>query len=561
MESHGDIRTSALKNPVDLAEYLFRRIHELGVRGVHGVPGDYNLVALDYIPKVGLNWVGNCNELNAGYAADGYARVKGVGAIVTTFGVGELSIVNAQAGAYSEFVPVIHIVGTPSTISQRDGMLLHHTLGNGDFNVFANMFSQISVAVARLNDPYEAAAQVDYVLQQCMIKGRPVYITLPTDMVQKKVEGERLKTPIDVRIPKNNPDVEDYVVGVILKYLHAAKNPTILVDACAIRHGVLDEVHELVEKTKLPTFVAPMGKGAVDETLPNYGGVGDASLQGIKEAVESSDLVLSIGAIKSDFNTSGFSYQISQLSTIDFHSTFIKVKYSEYPGIHMKGVLRKVVSCIDLGKINVQPTPPVSNTIPEAERTSRDQTITQAWLWPRLGQWLEADDVGEFPKNVIAISQVLWGSIGYTVGAAQGAALAAKELGNRRVILFIGDGSFQLTCQEVSTMIRHGLKPVIFVLCNDGYTIERLIHGMNASYNDIQPWHYKDLIPAFGGSPANSKTFQIRTRNELDNLLGDKEFSAAKYLQFVELYTPKRDAPAALKLVAERAAETNEKVE
>ncbi|KAK4915258.1 hypothetical protein LTR66_017097, partial [Elasticomyces elasticus] len=148
-----DIRVSALKSPVDVAEYLFRRLRQAGVQAVHGLPGDYNLVALDYIPQVGLDWVGNCNELNAGYAADGYARIKGISALVTTFGVGELSAINAVAGAYSEFVPIVHIVGTPSTVSQADGMLLHHTLGNGDFQVFANMSRNISCAVAMLKDP------------------------------------------------------------------------------------------------------------------------------------------------------------------------------------------------------------------------------------------------------------------------------------------------------------------------------------------------------------------------------------------------------------------------
>lgn len=146
-----DIRTVALESPVDVAEYLFTRLRQMGVQSIHGLPGDYNLVALDYIPELGLKWVGNCNELNAGkspkihfqvpylispgYAADGYARIKGISAIVTTFGVGELSALNAIAGAYSEHVPIVHIVGLPSTISQRDGMLLHHTLGNGNFNV------------------------------------------------------------------------------------------------------------------------------------------------------------------------------------------------------------------------------------------------------------------------------------------------------------------------------------------------------------------------------------------------------------------------------------------
>ena len=221
--------------------------------------------------KVILEFQRNANA-STGYAADGYARVKGISAIITTFGVGELSAINAIAGAFSEFVPIVHIVGTPSTLSQKDGMLLHHTLGNGKFDVFADMNRDISCAMAKLNNPHEAATLIDYAIRECWIQSRPVYITLPTDIVQKKVEGERLKTPLDLEFPLNDPEKEGYVVDTVLKYLHAAKNPIILVDACAIRHRVLDEVHELIAKSGLPTFVAPMGKGAVDESLPTYGG-------------------------------------------------------------------------------------------------------------------------------------------------------------------------------------------------------------------------------------------------------------------------------------------------
>lgn len=413
----------------------------------------------------------------SGYAADGYARVKGISAVVTTFGVGELSLVNAIAGAYSEYVPIVHIVGTPSTLSQQNGMLLHHTLGNGNFEVFADMSRNITCTMAKLNDPHDAASLIDNAIRECWIQSRPVYISLPTDMAQKKVEGERLEKPIDLRYPTNDAEKEDYVVDVVLRYLHAAKNPIILVDACAIRHKVLDEVDELVKKSGLPTFVAPMGKGAVNETLPNYGGVyaGDGSNDGVRERVESSDLVLSIGAIKSDFNTAGFTYRVSQLSTIDFHSSYVQVRYSEYRGVRMQGVLQKVIE--KMGKLNVQPGPAVSNEIARQDQDlSNDQVISHAWLWPRVGQWLLPNDIvitetgtanfgiweTRFPEGVTALSQVLWGSIGYSVGACQGAALAAKETGgDRRTILFVGDGSLQLTAQELSTIIRQKLNPIM----------------------------------------------------------------------------------------------------
>ena len=401
--------------------------------------------------------------------------------MVTTFGVGELSVLNAIAGAYSEYVPIVHIVGTPSTISQRDGLLLHHTLGNGNFEVFADMSHNISCAKAMLNDPHDAAMLIDNAIRECWIQSRPVYITLPTDMVQKKIEGERLKTPIDLSFPLNDAEKEDYVVDVVLKYLHAAKNPVILVDACAIRHRALEEVHELIEKSGLPVFVAPMGKGAVNETLPTYGGVyaGNGSNAGVAERVESSDLVLSIGAIKSDFNTAGFTYRVSQLSTIDFHSGYMRVRYSEYPGVHMRGVLRKVTA--RMGKLNIESGPAPNNEIAEKDQgMSQGEVITHDWLWPRVGQWLKPNDIvltetgtanfgiweTKFPKGVTAISQVLWGSIGYSVGACQGAALAAKETGDRRTVLFVGDGSFELTAQELSTMIRNDLKPIMYVRSN-----------------------------------------------------------------------------------------------
>lgn len=433
------------------------------------------------------------------------------------------------------------------------------------------MSRKVSCAMSMLNDPHEAATLIDDAIKKCYVLSRPVYIALPSDMVTKKVEGDRLNTPLDLEFSPNDQEKEDYVVDVVLKYLHAAKNPVILVDACAIRHRALKETHELVKKSGIPTFVAPMGKSAVDETLPNYGGVyaGTGSNAGVRERVESADLILNIGGIKSDFNTTGFSFRTSQLNSIDFHSYGVTVKYSEYPGVRMNGVLRKVTE--KLGKLSLQSGPIPENTVPKAVAESTDPTITQAWLWPRVGQWLREDDIvitetgtsnfgiweTRFPRGVTAISQVLWGSIGYATGCLQGAALAAKELGRDRTILFTGDGSFQLTAQEVSTMLRRDLNPIIFVICNDGYTIERAIHGWDAEYNDIQNWNYKDLPATFGARPEQYQTYQIKTREELNQLFADEDFNVSKKLRFVELYMPRDDVPVALTLTADAAAKRN----
>lgn len=500
--------------------------------------------------------------------------MKGISAVVTTFGVGELSAVNAIAGAYSEYVPIVHIVGYPSTVSQKNGALLHHTLGNGDFTVFSRMSKEISCAVSMLNHQHEAAVLIDDAIRECILQSRPVYISLPSDMVTKKIDGDRLNTPLDLEYPPNDQEAEDYVVDVVLKALHAAKNPVIVVDACAIRHRALKETHDLIKKSGIPTFVAPMGKGAVDETLPNYGGVyaGDGSNAGVKERVESADLILSIGAIQSDFNTAGFTVRMSQLNTIDFHSYHVKVRYSEYPGIRMNGVLSKVTQ--KLGKLNIEAGPHPKNTIPAEESSSSSPTITHAWFWPRLGQWLKAKDVlitetgtsnfgvweTRFPADVTAIAQVLWGSIGYATGAAQGAALAAQEKGLDRTILFTGDGSFQLTAQEVSTMIRNKLSPIIFIICNKGYTIERLIHGMEDSYNDVQEWKYKDIPAVFGAEEGSVLTYRVKSKEDVEKLFNDEEFSGAgtKKMRFVELVMEWDDAPEALKQIAASSAKTNE---
>jgi len=507
-----------------------------------------------------------------GYAADGYGRVNGISAIATTFGVGELSAANAIAGAFSEYVPVIHVVGYPSTASQANGAILHHTLGNGDFTVFKQISQQITCANVMLNDLYEVPSQIDRAITECYIKSRPVYIALPRDIATKKVEGSKLKTKLNLEFPPNDEAQENYVVDVVLKYLREAKSPVVLVDACTIRHRALKEVHEFVKTSGLPTFVAPMGKGAVDETLPNYGGVyaGDGFNEDIRERVETSDLVLSFGSIKSDFNTANFSYRISQLNTIDFHSNYVKVKYSEYPGTRMNGVITKVTQ--QLGQIHsIIENPRPSKSVPIEETGSQDPTITHSYLWPRLGQWLQPNDVlltetgtaefgvweTRFPRAVTAISQVLWGSIGYATGSCQGAALAAKERGFGRTILFTGDGSFQMTAQEISTMLRHELNPIIFVICNDGYTIERYIHGWDATYNDVQEWRYKEIPYALGAKDSQVQTYVVKTRSELEKLFNDKEFSSGenKKLRFVELYMKKEDAPRALKKLEAQAGE------
>ncbi|KAK1579632.1 pyruvate decarboxylase, partial [Colletotrichum navitas] len=147
-----------------VAKYLFRRLKSIGIETVFGVPGDYELALLDFVPEEGLNWIGTPNELIGAYAADGYARQKGAGALVTTFGPGELSALCGIGGSFGENVPVLHVVGYPTRPAQASGKILHHTLGDLSYEHYREMSAELSCATTILEDAHSAPSEVDRVL-------------------------------------------------------------------------------------------------------------------------------------------------------------------------------------------------------------------------------------------------------------------------------------------------------------------------------------------------------------------------------------------------------------
>nr|AAQ73618.1 pyruvate decarboxylase [Lachancea kluyveri] len=559
---------------ITLGLYLFERLNQVDVKTIFGLPGDFNLSLLDKIYEVpGMRWAGNANELNAAYAADGYARVKGMSCIITTFGVGELSALNGIAGSYAEHVGVLHVVGVPSVSSQAKQLLLHHTLGNGDFTVFHRMSANISETTAWVTDIATAPAEIDRCIRTTYVTQRPVYLGLPANLVDLMVPASLLDTPIDLSLKPNDPEAEAEVVNSVLELIKDAKNPIILADACASRHDVKPETKQLIDITQFPAFVTPLGKGSIDEQHPRFGGVyvGTLSNDDVKEAVESADLILSVGALLSDFNTGSFSYSYKTKNIVEFHSDYIKIRNATFPGVQMKFALQKLLSEIGAVVKDYKPVavPPKPTPNPACDPST---PLKQEWVWNQVGRFLQEGDVvitetgtsafginqTHFPNNTYGISQVLWGSIGFTTGACLGAACAAEELDkNKRVILFIGDGSLQLTVQEISTMIRWGLRPYLFVLNNDGYTIERLIHGENAQYNEIQPWKNLDLLPTFGAK--DYETYRVATTGEWDKLAQDEAFNKNSRIRMVEVMLPVMDAPSNLVKQAQLTASINAK--
>ncbi|KAI0062938.1 pyruvate decarboxylase [Artomyces pyxidatus] len=569
-----------------VGSYLLERLAQLGVNSLFGVPGDFNLGFLDLVEDhPDIDWVGNCNELNAAYAADGYARVKqkSIGALLTTFGVGELSAINGIAGAFSEMVPIIHIAGVPSTSQQKNKPMLHHTLGDGRYDAYYKAAQQFASSHTGLMDLSTATSEIDRVLTDCITNARPVYLMLPTDIVYQKVSSAPLKTPLKPSPPETEAEVEEFVLNEIQKLVEeAGEDVVILVDACAIRHGVKEEAWDLIEKSGFPVYAAPMGKSAVPEGYERYGGiyVGSLSHPDVKAKVEGAKLILSVGSLKSDFNTGNFTYRIPQASTVELHSDHTRIQYALYPGVGFKKLLPKLTARLhplDHPASSVT-VPPFRALLPNpAEDPLGADVISHLWLWPRMGEFFEPEDVVvsetgtssfgalavPLPKDAIYVSQILWGSIGWTLGSTLGAALAAREIGLKgRTILFVGDGSLQLTVQELSTMMRKGLKPIVFVLNNSGYTIERHLHGRVRHYNDIVNWKWTKLLEVMAPEDIKvpPKSYTVHTKSELDALLKEESFAHAEGMQLVELMMDKFDAPVALLKQAELSGKTNKYV-
>ncbi|GAA5949959.1 hypothetical protein JCM21900_005538 [Sporobolomyces salmonicolor] len=609
-----------------LSNYLLDRLAQLCVKPMFGVPGDFNLVFLDLVEQhKDIEWLGCCNELNAAYAADGYARVKqaqlndihegrqadskpgaptggaeskdktqggvkGLAALLTTFGVGELSAVNGIAGAYSERVPVIHIVGVPSTKLQKSKALLHHTLGNGKFNVFEEASRGITCAQAFLSSAANAASEIDRILLAALTSARPAYLTLPTDLVYAPVDASPLKTPIVPRrvgyddldrlptgrkIKQEEKERFEFVVKEIQRLWENAKEPIVLIDACAIRYGVGHLVKDLVQATGVKFFTTPMGRTAIDEDMANgFGGVyvGEVTDENVKKVVEKTDLVLMVGGLPSDFNTGEFSYKFKTEQTIELHSDQTKVQYGHYPDVSFHTLLPALAQSLKPKRDVTQPPKDLGldRKVPEG---NMDEMVKHDAFWPLWGKFFQEGDIvvaetgtssfgmisTPLPKGATFVSQVLWGSIGWAGGATLGCLLAAKESPTpRRVILFIGDGSLQLTVQEIATMLRHNLKPILVVLNNDGYTIEKLIHGETAEYNNISGWRWQDTLNFFDAAgKVAKKSWLANTRGEFEKIINDDEFKKADKIQLLEVKMGKLDAPKALLKQGKLSAELN----
>ena len=508
-----------------IGNFLLRRVQEAGIRHIFGVPGDYNLELLQQLQDAGaLKWVGTCNELNASYAADGYARLNGLGALTVTNGVGPLSAINGVGGSYSEHVPVICIAGSIPLRSIDRGLGMHHTMADGGWDHFLNAYAHVTAAHARLT-PRNAATEIDRLILTAWQEKLPVYMELPSDIAYLDIEVPA--DPLVLAEPSSDPERLRSCIAAIAERLSAATSAAILVDADADRFGVASELMELAEKTQAPVAVINAAKAVIDETFPHYVGVynGAASEPHTREAIETSDCLLAIGYRPIEVTTGDFSASLPA-NTIHARPYSVDVGDDNYQAVTLKEVLKGVTGAVALSPNRA----PRQAAAAVAARAHADGSakVTQAAYWHAMQEYLREGDVLfvdngtaftllglRLPPKCSFVGSINWGSIGYSVGALLGALTAAPE---RRHILFVGDGSFQVSAQELSTILRHDHKPVIFLINNGGYTIERGYLGKDETYNDIANWAYADLPKVFRRD-TTARSFVVKTIGDLQDAL------------------------------------------
>ncbi len=529
-----------------VGEFLLRRLREAGIGHLFGVPGDFNLELLQQNEDAGhLQWVGTCNELNASYAADGYARLKGMGALTVTNAVGALGAINGIAGSFAEHVPVILIAGSIPLRSIQRGLGMHHTTGDGTWDRFLGAFTHVTAGQARLT-PANAATEIDRLILTAWREKLPVYMELPSDIAYLDIEVPA--APLALAEPSSDQERLRSCAEAIASQLSGAKSPAILVDQDVDRYGAATEVMGLAEKLQLPVAAVNAAKAVIDETFPHYAGIynGKASDPRTREAIEASDCLLSIGYRPID-GTSGDFTAALPANTIRADGHSVDIGEDNYQAVTLKEVLRSVIDAVP--QVTSRATGHFAAAMPAGAHADGSAKLTQAAYWEAIQGYLRPGDVlltdngtsyaifgFRLPPKCTVIASVIWGSIGYSVGALLGTLTAAPD---RRHLLFIGDGSIQETAQELSTMLRHDCKPVIFLINNGGYTIERGYMGKTADYNDIAGWAYAELPKVFRPD-TTARSFVVKTVADLETALSAPNDS----LIFIESVMDPYDAPA-----------------
>jgi TPP-dependent 2-oxoacid decarboxylase len=541
-------------NPgISIGEYLIQRLRAHAVKHVFGIPGDYVLGFYSQMLKGDLKVVTTCDEQGAGFAADAYARLNGLGVVCITYCVGGLKVMNPVAGAFAEKSPVVVISGAPGMCEREKNPLLHHKVR--DFDTQHRVFKEITVASAALEDPDTAFAEIDRVLHAAVRYKRPVYLELPRDLIA--VSGRN-----DHRIRElhetSDPQALQEALSEAIALINVARQPVILADVELHRFGMQDDLLKLIERTGIPVAATILGKSVLSEQHPLYLGIYEGAMgrDEVRSYVEESDCVIMLGAFMTDINLGIFTAKLDQGRAIYSTSERLAIRHHTFENVRFKDFVRGLLAGdLKHRPPGIRPAPPRPREFIPASANGK---LSMARMFERLNAFLSENsiviaDVGNalFGASDLFIrcrteflGPAYYASMGFAVPAALGAQLARPEL---RPLVLVGDGAFQMTGMELSTIVRMGLNPVVVVLNNAGYGTERHIH--DGPFNDVLNWNYHRLPDLLG----SGRSFLVKTEQELDEALDAAALHTESYC-LLDVHLDPLDHTAALGRLAERMA-------
>ena len=538
---------------LSIGQYLIRRLQEYGLEDIFGIPGDYILSFYGMLEESPINVVGCTREDCAGFAADAYARVKGLGAVCVTYCVGGLSICNSIAGAYAEKSPVVILTGSPGLRERVNNPLLHHMVR--DFSTQKEVFEKLCIAGAELSDPVSAFREIDRVLDAVIRFKRPGYIELPRDMVNVVPHLSHI-FPLPMSV--SDPQALGEAVAEASQLIAAAERPLILAGVELHRFQLQDELVALAEHTRIPVAATILGKSVIRETHPLYVGLYGGALgrEEVTQYVEESDLVILLGTFMTDINLGIFTANLDPAKCIYATSEKLRVRHHHYHGITLPDFVRELATQ-RIGSAN-RPIPDEIRLQMPPVGDVTDAPITTQRMMQMINPLLDDEtvviaDIGDalFAATELVtrgrsefISPAYYTSMGFAVPATLGVQTARREA---RVLAVVGDGAFQMTGMELSTIIRHGYDPVVIVLDNHGYGTERWLHAGNWKYNEIHPWAYSKLPEFLRGGTG----YEVRTEREFHNAL-HQAWNDRQDLSVIHAHLPENDASPTLHRLGKR---------
>jgi indolepyruvate decarboxylase len=501
-----------------IGDYLLGKLYTAGVAHVFGVPGDYVLKFYEQMVRSPIRHVGTTREDSAAFAADGYARCRGLGALAVTYGVGALNVVNAVAGAHAESSPVVVISGAPGVAEQRDDALIHHRFG--PFTFQREIFDRITCATAVLDDPAIAFRQIDRTLAAARRHRRPVYIELPRDIVE--MPGYPMPAE-EIPNSSSDPAALEEAVAETVSVLEGSKSPALIAGVEVHRSGLQDTLVELVERLRLPIAATLSGKSVIGERHAAYHGVYEGAMghETARARIESADLLLLLGVALNDVDLGVYTAQLDPKHMVRACQDEVVIRHHRYPRVQLRDFVPLLIKkCGPQGRPLAKGTPgPEAPGFPRA-----GEPMKTGRLIGRLNAALTPDmivvcDVGDCLFAAVELrvhertgflASAFYTTMGFGMPAALGAAVARPD---RRPLVLVGDGAFQMTGTELSSLSRYGAAPIVVVFNNAGYSTERFI--LDGPFNDIEPWRFHKIGELFG----NVAGYDVRTEDEFENAI------------------------------------------